>query len=245
MKLLYLIPGPISKGPLGPQEVLRRQQVLEKYAAPGVGVFVRDTEEGPSSIESSYEEYLSIPNSLREVKRAEREGFDGVIIGCYGDPGLDAAREIVKIPVLGPAESSMHLAAMLGHSFSILTVLDNVVPLLKRIARVSGLDSRLASVRTIATPVLSLGNSRKATLERLIEAGQRTIQQDGADTLILGCMSMAFLELNEDLESRLGVPVVNPALAALKMLESLVSIRLSHSKKAFPMPPKGELVSMR
>lgn len=246
-KLLYLIPGPISRGPLGPKEVMRRQAVLEKHLADTakVEILVRDTKEGPFSIESSYEEALSVPNALREVKSAEDEGFDGVIIGCYGDPGLDAAREIVRIPVVGPAESSMHVAAMLGHSFSILTVLDNVVPMLKRIARVAGLDSKLASVRSIATPVLSLGDSRKTTTDRLAEVGEKAIEQDGADTLILGCMSMAFLGLNEDLESRLNVPVVNPALAALKILESLVSIHLSHSKKAFPFPPKGELVASR
>ena len=241
MRILYLIPAPASKGILGMPELARRRDILQKHAWSGSEVIVRDTEQGPLSIESSYEEYLAIPGAMEEITKAEEEGIDTVIIGCFGDPGLDAARELVSIPIIGPAECSMHLAAMLGYSFSVLTVVENVVPLIRRIALVSGLDSRIASVRTLEIPVLSLSGAREQTLQRLLEVGKKAIQEDKADTLVLGCMSLAFLEVTDELSSRLGVPVVNPALASLKMAESLVEMRLAHSKKAFPQPPKKQL----
>lgn len=237
MRILYLIPGPMSQGALGPQELQRRQSILQKYAADGTHVSVRDTKEGPASIESAYEEYLSIPNALQEVQKAEGNGIDAMVMGCFGDPGLDAARELVKIPVVGPAEASMHVAAMLGHRFSVITVLENVAPLIRKIALLSGLESRLASVRCVNTPVLSLAHSRTDTIKQLVSAGRRAVE-DGADSLILGCMSMAFLQLNEELQRELELPVVNPALTALKIAESLVAVNLSHSKKAFMAPPK-------
>lgn len=239
MRILYLIPGPMSKGIFGAKELERRRAVLQRYASAGVEVLVRDTESGPSSIESAYEEYLSIPGAMQRVMGAEREGIDAVIIGCFGDPGLDAARELVKMPVVGPAESSMYLAAMLGHSFSVLTVLEGVVPPLKKLALCYGLGSKLASVRPIGMPVLSLMEARETVIEKTIEAGSRAIKEDGADTLILGCMTMAFLEIADEVQRELRVPVVNPALAALKVAESLVSIGIAHSKKAYPFPPKG------
>lgn len=245
MRILYLIPGPMSKGIFGAKELERRRAVLQRYASAGVEVLARDTESGPSSIESAYEEYLSIPGAMQRVMRAEREGIDAVIIGCFGDPGLDAARELVKMPVVGPAESSMHLAAMLGYSFSVLTVLESIVPPLKKLALCSGLSSKLASVRPIGMPVLSLMEARETVIEKTIEAGSRAIKEDGADTLILGCMTMAFLEIADEVQRELQVPVVNPALAALKVAESLVSIGIAHSKKAYPFPPKGIEVAVQ
>ena len=99
-------------------------------------IHITDVESGPSSIESAYEEYLSVPGAVEKAIQAEKDSFDGIILGCFGDPGLEALREMVKIPVVGPGETAMHIAAMLGHRFSIVTVLDSVVPSLERLARI-------------------------------------------------------------------------------------------------------------
>jgi allantoin racemase len=238
MRVLYFIPGPISKGPLGPQELLRRQSILQKQAGANTEVLVRDAESGPSSIESLYEEYLSVPGMMQAVADAEREGIDAVIAGCFGDPGVDGAREIAGIPVIGPCESSMHLAAMLGYKFSVVTVLDEVKPIIRKVLHHTGLESRMASVRVIETSVLDIAGRRSAVFNRLVDAGRLAIDQDGADTLILGCMSLAFQELSLELGDVLGVPVISPAEAALKTAETLVSLKLSQRKKAYGTPIK-------
>jgi allantoin racemase len=128
----------------------------------------------------------------------------------------------------------MHVAATLGHRFGIVTVLDSIIAPLHKLARIAGLDSRLASVVACDIPVLEL---HEGSYDAVL-AGCRRAIGDGADTLVLGCMSMAFLGVAERLSEELGVPVLNPALTGLKMAELLVGSGVSHSKRAYPVPPK-------
>ena len=145
---------------------------------------------------------------------------------------------MVNIPVVGPGETSMHVASMLGHKFSIVTVLDSVVPSLERLAKVIGLYRRLASIRAVNIPVLELRENIESTTVRMIEESQKAIREDSTDVIVLGCMSMAFMEVSEMMKKVLGIPVVNPALVSLKVLEGLVQAGLSQSKRAYPFPPK-------
>jgi allantoin racemase len=238
MRLLYILPGNLSHSDAGRAEMERRRAILRRLAAAGTHVDVVDVPDGPLSIESAYEEYLAVPGTLRRVQEAERAGYDGVIVGCFGDPGVDAARELVELPVVGPAEASMLLAATLGHRFSIVTVLESVVAPLRHLAARVGLERKLASVRAVDIPVLDLARDRDASIERMVTLGRRAVHDDGADTLVLGCMSMGFLEAHTRIAEAVGVPVVNPVVAALKLLEALVGAGLRHSKKAYPVPPK-------
>lgn len=238
MKLQYLVPGPMSRGPLGAREMERRRDLLQGWAFAGTEVAIRDVPDGPDSIESAYEELLSVPATLEGVRQAERDGFDGVIVGCFGDPGLEAARELVTIPVIGPGESSMLLAASLGHRFTVVTILDSVIAAQELQAYKAGVRDKLASVRATDIPVLSLMDDRDASLRRVIEVGELAIERDRADTLVLGCMTMSFLDIAPEVEAALGVPVINAGLCALKAAESLVSMGAAHSKRAFPTPPK-------
>ena len=144
--------------------------------------------------------------------------------------------EIVEIPVIGPGTSAMHLAAQLGHRFSIISPLEGGGRVAARL-RSLGLDAKFASVRGIAMSVFDLAQHREATLARVADMGRRLVQEDGADVLVLGCMSMAFLDITDDLQIRLGIPVVNPVMAALKTAEMVVAMHLSHSKSAYPVPP--------
>ena len=92
------------------------QSVLE---GPGYEISVTEIDSGPASLESGFDEMLAVPDTVAKIIAAEREGVDAVVIDCMGDPGLKAGREAVRIPVLGPCETSMHLAAMLGQRFSL------------------------------------------------------------------------------------------------------------------------------
>jgi len=112
-----------------------------------------------------------------------------------------------------------------------------VAPLRHLAARV-GLERKLASVRAVDIPVLDLARDRDASIERMVTLGRRAVHDDGVDTLVLGCMSMGFLEAQTRIAEAVGVPVVNPVVAALKLLEALVGAGLRHSKKAYPVPPK-------
>ncbi len=237
MKLLYLLPGNVEKG-LGFEEMERRRGVLQKYAAPDTEVCIDYIRSGPASIESEYEELIASVETVEKIIAAEKDGFDGVIIGCYGDPGLEGAREMVKIPVIGPGAASAYLAAMLCHRFSIVTITDSIVPALENLILKNGLDRKLASIRATNVSVLDINRDPDIARKRAMEEAVLARDNDGADCIVLGCMSLAFTEANFAMQDALKIPVVNPAVASLKMLETVVAAGLSHSKKAFQTPPK-------
>lgn len=244
MKLLYILPGSLSRTELGTREIDRRLGILRRLAAPGTQVDITDVPDGPSSIESAYEEYLSVPGTLKKVQEAERAGLDAAIVGCFGDPGVDAARELVEMLVVGPAEASMLFACTLGHRFSVITVLESVVAPLRHLAHRIGVAEKLASVRAVDIPVLELNKDRARSVARMTALARRAVEEDGADALVLGCMSMGFLEAHMEIAAEVGVPVVNPVYAALRMAEALHGAGLTHSKRAYPLPPKLRSVTV-
>ena len=238
MRIVYLIPGPMGRSPEGKVEVKRRGNLLESYAAYNTEVGIVDVADGPASIESMYEEYLSIPATVRKAVELQEEGWDAIILGCYGDPGLDALREMLTIPVIGPGEATALVAASLGHKFSIITITESVIASTEKQIRNVGVGEKLASVRVVSITVLELHHNRERSVAATIEQGRKAIEQERADTLIVGCMSMGFLEIAEEAGAALGVPFLNPARVSLKFAESIVGAGLTHSKRAYMTPPK-------
>jgi len=234
MKILYAVPGPMDR-----QELNRRVGLLRSWAAPGTEVDIDCATEGPASIESMYEEFLSIPAAMKLIYAAEAQGYDAAILGCAGDPGLDAAREITtRMLVVGPGSTSFQVAAMLGHRFSVLTIEDSMIASSYELAYKAGVLAKLASVVSVNIPVLELATDRAASMEKIVAAGKLAVERDRADVLALGCMSMGFLDVAKEIEAAVGVPVVNPSLTGLKIAEALVGSGLMHSKTAFATPPK-------
>ena len=237
MQICYLVPGALSRHPGGEAEIERRRIFLETRSLTGAQVVLHDNPQGPASIESAAEEELAAAGALRLVPGIVAEGCDAIIIGCFGDPGLHAARELASVPVIGPAQASIHLAAQLGDRFGIVTVVQEVVPTLRRLVRAYGLEASLAAVLAVDVPVLELRQRREESLERLVIEGQRALAA-GADALVLGCMTMGFLDVASDLQTALDIPVVNPVTAALHSCETIVAAGLKASPLAYPHPPK-------
>ncbi len=214
-------------------------------ARPEAEISVVGLDRGPASLESDYEDALAVPDILAKVRAAEEEGMDAVIIDCMADPGLSPARELVSIPVVGPAQTAMHLAAILAHRFSVLTVLERDVPLIHHLAGRYGLEDSLASARPVNIPVLELDKDRERLLEALVEQSARAVTEDGAHAIIFGCTGMKGLaqQLEQALAERgCAVPVIDPSLAALKLAEGLVDVGLAHSKRTYPPPPPKEVI---
>ncbi len=239
-RIAYFVPGPLSSSILGPRELDRRRSYLASLAFPETEVDVREATGGPESIESVAEECLAMPAILSAIPELESEGFDAVLIGCFDDPGLGGARELTRMPVIGPAQASCHLAAQLGDRFGILTVVEEVIPLLYRLMRSYGLQNHVTDIRAVDVPVLKLESQKKDVLDHLTLEGQAVLAA-GADTLILGGMTLGFLDIAKSLEARLGVPVVDPVLASLKAAEGQLAMGARHSLRAYP-PPRKKLV---
>jgi allantoin racemase len=242
MRILYQLTSPMDKT-VGPQEVARRRKVLQANASAGTDVIVEPTAKGPAAIESAHDAGLVVPELIRLAPLAEQRGYDALIIGCYSDPGLDALRELLTIPVVGPGAASLHLAAQLGTRISVLTPSGRGYGRVAARLRGLGLAALLASVRGIGLSVMDMAKQTPGALDKAAAAARLSVEEDGADVLVLGCMSMAFLPgICEDLGKRVGVPVVNPVIAALKTAEALVAMKLSHSKTAWPPPKPQEIV---
>lgn len=210
---------------------------FKKWADVDTEIFVTNIRKGPESIESEYDEENAAPFVLEEVKRAEIEGMDGVLLFCFGDIAIHAAREAVHIPVVGLGESSQLLATLLGDHYAILSTISNAIPRLRRKSKAMGLEDKLMLVKAINIPVL---NKDKVIEENaLLKEGQLAVEK-GADVIVLGCGT--YFGVEKKMSECLKVPVINCALAGLKMIELLVKLQLSHSKQAFPNPPEKKRI---
>jgi len=207
---------------------------LQSTARKDTIVDIVNIEKGASSIESFYDEAHAVPGVLKVI-RENKDRYDGIMINCFADPGLNPAREICEIPVAGPGESAMIVASMLGHRFSIISVLKNVVPMFEMKAAVMGLSKRLASVKYIDVPVLALENNPDTTVESIVEKINEAVEKDSAEVAVLGCTGM--LSLYRKVKDKAGIPVVEPAAASLKILETLIDLGISHSKKGLYLTP--------
>jgi allantoin racemase len=229
MRLKVIVPVVLNR------DVFTDESILAGYRSASrtdVEIDIVSQEHGPASIESEYEEALAQPGVIEKIQEAEAQGYDACLIDCFGDPGLRAAREVVSIPVIGAGEAAMFLAAMLGRRFSVITVLNSIVPLIQNNVVIYGLGTKLASVRAVDIPVLKLRDQRDALVERLGQEGSLAVEKEGANTIVLGCTGMAGLSeaVEENLRSRgQEVPVVDPVKAAVKLAESLIDLGLGRT----------------
>lgn len=213
------------------------QQEYTSFARPDTQVSTVSLDWGPASVETRRDDALATPDILNKTIQAEKDGFDAVIIDCMADPGLFAAREVGRIPVIGPMEASMHLAAMLAHTFSIISTLEIDRVSCEELAERYGLRSKLASVRSINVPVLDIHSNLEFVFKAMLEASEKAIREDGAHVLIPGCNLLACLtaRIQSDLDQQgLSIEFLNPRAVAMKLAESLVDLHLVHSRLSFP-----------
>jgi allantoin racemase len=209
-------------------------------AQAGVGTTVVTTcpKQGPVSIESYYDEFLAVPHVLTEVQREEAD-FDGFVLACWGDPGLDAVREITAKPVVGIAEASMYAANAIAPQWSVVTTLQRSHHMVFSTVKKIGLGDRCASVRCVDLPVLACESDPDAMLQGLERAGRSALTEDGAEALILGCAGMAGMA--DLLSDRLGVPCIDPVAAGVKFAEMLIHLKLQTSKwMTYRLPEQKE-----
>lgn len=173
--------------------------------------------------------------------RAEEEGFDAVCINTVSDSGLSALRSRLSIPVLAPGQSAFHVASMLGHRFSILTMWPRWYPLYRKTLKEYGLESRLASIRSIDVrpdAEALLAGKEEVVFARLEAAARLAIEEDGADVIVLGSTTMH--QSHAYLASQLPVPVLNPGVVAYKMCELFLDLGLAHCGVAYPAPEQNK-----
>jgi allantoin racemase len=192
---------------------------------------------GPASIESHVDEAMAIPGLLREVRAAEADGVQGYVLGCFGDPGLDACRELASGPVVGIAEAAMHLATMLGRSFSVVTTLARTMGQAEHLVHRYGYAAKCRSIYACEVPVLELHDPASEARKLVVDHCRRAVEYDEADSIVLGCAGMA--DFCTDVSEQVGVPVVDGVTAGVLLVESMVKLGLrtsTRSEYATPLP---------
>lgn len=194
---------------------------------PGTEIIACNPEMGPVSIEGHYDEALSVLGILEEIRKGEALGVDGYVIACFGDPGLLAARELARGPVLGIAEAAMHAASFVATGFSIVTTLSRTKVIAHHLTESYGMSRFCRQIRAIDLPVLSLEDDTTAR-DAILQECRIALQEDDCGAIVLGCGGMA--DLPAQLSQALNIPVIDGVSAAVKFVEALVSLGLQTSK---------------
>jgi allantoin racemase len=206
-------------------------------AAPGTRIVATHPQSGPVSIESHFDEAVAAVGVLEEVRAGERDGADAYVIACFGDPGLLAARELTRAPVVGIAEAAFHAATMIATRFSVVTTLGRTIGIAEHLLQAYGFAHHCRRVRAAEIPVLDLEHDTDAALRRIVEEARRAKAEDGIGAIVLGCGGMA--DLRHTIADAVGLPVVEGVTAAVKLAEALVALKLGTSKFGdldFPRP---------
>jgi allantoin racemase len=197
-------------------------------AAAGTEIIAVNPEKGPVSIEGHYDEAVSVIGLLEEVHAGEAAGVDGYVIACFGDPGLLAAREVARGPVLGIAEAAMHAASMVATGFSVVTTLERTRIITEHLVAAYGMKRFCRKVRATELAVLDLEDETAEARRILAAECRRALAEDGSGAIVLGCAGMA--DLTRALSQQLGAPVIDGVAVAVKFVEALVGLGLGTSK---------------
>ena len=189
----------------------------------------------PVSIEGSADEAAAMPGMLAEIRKGEVLGVDAYVLACFDDPGLHAAREVARGPVIGICQAAVQVAMTISRRFSIITTLPRSIPIIEDLVSDYGAERHCRNVRAIDLPVLGLEEDPVEAERLLIDEIEKAKKDDRAEAIILGCAGMS--SLCDRLQAATGVPVIDGVTAAIKLAEALVGAGYMTSKvNAYDFP---------
>lgn len=198
----------------------------QRVAAAGTEIVAANPRSGPVSIEGYYDEAMSLAGLLQVI--GEHRDVDAVVLACFDDSGLDAARCLAEVPVVAIGEAAFHMASLLADKFSVVTTLARSVPAIEHNLRRYGLAARCARVRASEVAVLDLEHAAGPARARIDAEIGRAIAEDRAEAIVLGCAGMA--DLTAALSAQHGLPVLDGVACAVTLCEGLVRLGLTTSR---------------
>ena len=223
-------------GSYTPEDLEHKKRSLCTVLRPDTQLDMFAANSGVPYVESSLELYLSEVAVARKVVEVARLGYDAVVGTAFLDNGLDAARELVDIPVVGPAKTTMYMAATLANKFGVITAAGDLPKHIWALAKLLGVADRVVGIPTLKCTVADFLHDEDNALAMIVARGRRLMEDHGAEALVLGCG--ATTGLAPRIARELSIPVLDPGLTAVKYAEMLVDLGLSHSKRAYPYNPR-------
>jgi len=198
------------------------RRFFKSIASPDTEVEVVSLASGPPSVETINDYEIVKPLVVEKALESHR-GYDGLIVNCFLDPGVDELKKSLHKPVVGPGESSLAFASVFGGKIGIVSIESEALNLINQRCRELGYSERISTIRGIKIHVVDLEKNWDITRRELINESMKAVKE-GSDVIILGCTGLAGLA--GEVSEAIGRPVIDPAAAALKMVESLISLKL-------------------
>ena len=200
---------------------------LDPFLSADLEIDVVQAEYGPESLESFYEYSIAAAAVGQTLQNLKRPDYDGILLACFGDPGLYGIKEIAPCPVIGIAEASLSISLLLGYKFSIIVALQKAVPMMTNMVQQYGLSQRLAGVFPLNLPVLDVEENSSLAKEKIVSVGKEAVRA-GAEVLVLGCAGMTGYA--EYVREELGLTVIDPVITGFAALRAIVEGNLATSR---------------
>ena len=216
------------------EEMALRCRILEEYTAPDTQLAMVCPQNSGVELNSALDVVLAAPEIVQLAADGQNAGFDAVVLYCFSDPVIDACREALRIPVIGGAQASCLAALNVCRSFGVILADEARLPEKKLFLRMLGVSpERIGQIAAVNLNGISPWADRETTFNKLLDCGQKMMRETHTEAIVLGCLS--FLGLAEPLSRVLGIPVIDPAIAAVTTAESIVRQRLFTSKVSYPL----------
>ncbi|AXF10027.1 racemase [Paraburkholderia graminis] len=214
----------------------RIMKAIAPVVPPDVHVEIRNIAEGHPDIENRTN---WLQNGMPVVELAQaiaNDGFDGIWLTDFDMCGVEAAREVIDIPIIGGFPASAFTALALSQRFSIVTILQSTLAMQRAHPQTYGIEDTFASIRAINCPVAQLEDI-DVVIIRTFEAALKAIKEDGAQSILLGCTGFVDVasRVSRMLSDEMGgfVPVIDPNQAGFSFLVSLVRMQLRPSRLTY------------
>lgn len=216
------------------EEIALRCRILEEYTAPDTQLAMVCPQSSGVELNSALDVVLAAPEIVQLAADGQNAGFDAVVLYCFSDPVIEACREALRIPVIGGAQASCLAALNVCRSFGVILADEARLPEKKLFLRTLGVSpERIGQIVAVNLNGISPWADRETTFKKLLACGQKMMRETHTEAIVLGCLS--FLGLAEPLSRVLGIPVIDPAVAAVTTAESIVRQRLFTSKVSYPL----------
>lgn len=216
------------------EEMALRCRILEEYTAPDTQLAMVCPQSSGVELNSALDVVLAAPEIVQLAADGQNAGFDAVVLYCFSDPVIDACREALRIPVIGGAQASCLAALNVCRSFGVILADEARLPEKKLFLHTLGVSpERIGQIAAVNLNGISPWADRETTFKKLLACGQKMMRETHTEAIVLGCLS--FLGLAEPLSRVLGIPVIDPAVAAVTTAESIARQRLFTSKVSYPL----------
>jgi len=222
------------------EEGERRRQAVLRCASPG-------TEIGFDVIKATFFRHsnsqvnsLSAGPLVAEIAvKAEAAGYDAVVPFGTLDAGVELARNLVRIPIVGAGQSVLHLGAQLTSRMGVIAYEDKSIPFMRKQMHAWRVADSVVGIRGIGVALPDSTKNRNIMRTRFIEVARELIDRHEAEMIVPMGVTMVPVQYSpQEMEREIGVPVMDALKTSIQTAEMMVRMGLTHSLRTYPQPPR-------